>query len=382
MAAALKFPDQGPRKRWLNHIPQWIVETEEYVSLTAGCKQTLQAIANACDAPTQPDGDLTVAFGGKALAQAAGVSIRSLFTHIKTLERLGFIVTLGRGGVVGARNVSNLYGIPGAPGNMSDRSRRREMRTMVKGEDGVYRPQVIQPGDQATLWPKKELEPEVVHRKLTAKAPRWEGGRANFARGSCKNCTPPSPYPSPYEKKHAPKVSKRRGKFGRIRNIEPVELRDDAKLLALYRELVREGVVRDCEADLLFVFGAAVHALRRADNPCAMFVSMVRNNENERIYVTNGDDEEARYRVRRVRGEQRASDGACEPIPSPRHSEAIELSEDAVFVCAAIKAGHARGIRTHDALVRQLHAEDRTWTRERWDKAIRELEQARVERFG
>ena len=88
------------------------------------------------------------ALGGRELIEAAvganrqGQPRRSTFwLHIRKLETLGFVALLMRGGVVGSRSVSNVYGIPGRPGGLDHRRSDRELVRMVADRNGRLRPE-------------------------------------------------------------------------------------------------------------------------------------------------------------------------------------------------------------------------------------------------
>ncbi len=392
MAAALKYTDRAFQEpqggKFHNHLPRWIAHSEAYHALSRGCKQTLQAIANSCDRPATAEDDLLGARGGTSLEQRAGISTRTFKRHVKELEQCGFIVALKIGGIHRGRTTSNVYGVPGQPGSLNRWKRRRQARMMVKGEDGKYRPVVLEPGDQVTLWPTQDLTPEVVNRNITENATTEVASKCfpsdKMSHRVCQNVTLPSPVPSMRSKEHARPKAKRSGSARRSRRwidrVQVDDLRCTERLRALFEECLCHGLVVDTEDQWFRFVVAAERCLQIGRKKGAMFGSMVRSRQLH--FVSQEDEENACKRLRAWKNRLSPAKGSGEPLASTGDSESVDLSEDAVFVRAAIKAGRARGIRTHDALVRHLHAEDRTWTRERWDKAIRELEQARVERLS
>ena len=86
---------RGNRPAWFNQVPAWIRNDERYLDLVKSIRRTHQAIANRCNAPDS-DGNLVGCFGGKSLADDARCSVRSLWNHVKRLEALGFLATVGR----------------------------------------------------------------------------------------------------------------------------------------------------------------------------------------------------------------------------------------------------------------------------------------------
>lgn len=102
---------------WHNRLPLWIQADAGYQKLRQGPRQTLQVIANRCDA--LGDGGLAtllVCFGGEGLAEACGCDWRTLRRHLAQLRSLGFIIELSHGG----GRLASVYGIPGCRGELDD----------------------------------------------------------------------------------------------------------------------------------------------------------------------------------------------------------------------------------------------------------------------
>ena len=137
-------------------VPQWITTTPEWRKMRAGCRLQLAAIAAACEA-ADADGNLLYAIGGAPLLQACQCARSTFFERLRRLESAGFVVTLSRGGNIGDRQFGNVYGVPGRPGVLDARAVARRLQRMERGGDGVLRPVVIAPGEQARLFDKSQL---------------------------------------------------------------------------------------------------------------------------------------------------------------------------------------------------------------------------------
>lgn len=75
------------------------------------------------------------------------------------------------------------------------------------------------------------------------------------------------------------------------------DLRNDGRLRKLHQSLVRARWVTGSEADRLHVFAAAEHALRLGDNPCGLFIWLVRNARWE--FLSQEDEDRGRQRLAR-----------------------------------------------------------------------------------
>ena len=308
MAQAVRQTQAAPRPqqgRWHNHLPAWITEDAGYRRLTPGYRQTLQAIADMCDQPDQ-HGSLLGAFGGKGLIQRIGCSRSTFWQHVKRLEALGFVVPIARGGLLGLhgqagyRNIGNVYGIPGRRGGLDQRRSHREMRRMVRDQNGRIRRQVLRPGDQPTLWLAEELRPRNVttHRTFNRGSPKvglpvvrnsdWgspEIGHHHHHR------------PSPLWKNHGACAEQRRdGARRRLRHCTPEDLADTGRLLRLYEDSVERGVAQPGEHGRLIFVGAAERALEEGRNPCALFADLV--NRQRWMFVTIEHETRANERIK------------------------------------------------------------------------------------
>ncbi len=359
-----------PTSKWHNALFSWIQSDQRYQRLRPQFRHTLQSIANACS----PDdsGNLVGAFGGQRLIERAGCGRSSFWRHVARLEKLGFVVTLSRGGTVNGRNYGNVYGIPIAPGALDERRCARRMQRMVTGDDGVRRPQVLEPGTQPTLW-----RPPTSG---TAPPKEWDGGSPKVGRGPSQNGTVSSSVSSPVDEKNHGACA-RRNKSARLPHVDAATLADTGKLLDLHQEAASRGLVSAGEHGRLQFVSAAEHALAlvRRDghgDPCRVFASLV--NCGHWLYVTQADEEAANRRLK-------AHLHGTTPPRAVERTPAVDplagLSPDARLVAQILEAAEACKWR---GTPRELyeHATERSpperrWSWEQWQAAMTEARQAR-----
>lgn len=374
MTAAMPQPSATG---WHNNLPAWIMVDERYERLVPSIRRTLQAIADKCDAPDQ-QGNLTGAFGGQSLVESAGCSVRSFWNHLARLEQLGFVATLGRGGTIGRRNYGNIYGIPGSRGSLDSRRARRRMQVMVDSGDGRLRPHIVEPGDQVMLWPttKASGPASLGHHYRGPRAPKLHGGRAKLhGGGRAKLHTTIDPHGVPPDKNHGRDGACRPRPGGSARRTLPhtsiEDLRSPCRLLSLFDQAVRRGLVQGCDDDRLRFFAAAAHAIRCAtSNAPGLFASVV--NGGRWLHLTNGDEEVAAAWLRGLRDGPRTR----QPQWRPPRQPAARLSHDARLLLAARKVAHDRRGAAGDPY-RMLRLQDPSWTRDRYDAAQEEIDQRR-----
>lgn len=151
------------------------------------------------------------------------------------------------------------------------------------------------------------------------------------------------------------------------------DLDDTGRLLKLFDQATRSQFVDGGHRDQLRFVGAAEHARTIGSvNPPGLFAWLIRNRRWE--FITDGDEDAANRRIK-----QHLYGGSQErrsEKPVPRRNPQEELSEDARFVRAARQLFRQRGIRQDPLLVVRRERPD--WTRERWDAACRELDEARL----
>jgi hypothetical protein len=92
-------------------LPEWILDSQDYASLTPHQKGTLNAIARRCSWEPYPDGTLAVAVCGGDFAEEAFVGRSGLYRHLRLLERAGFLRCVGLVGRAGVK----AWAIPGRP---------------------------------------------------------------------------------------------------------------------------------------------------------------------------------------------------------------------------------------------------------------------------
>ena len=141
-------PSAQQGHEWFNELPVWIREHPEYMKLRQGPRQTLQVIANRCDAPLQGKRDaptvskaLLGCFGGKSLTKTCGCSASTFWVHLKKLIDLGFVVPLTNGG----GHTASAYGVPGHAHELD----RFVARRTTRGDRGSG-------GDKAKKWTKND----------------------------------------------------------------------------------------------------------------------------------------------------------------------------------------------------------------------------------
>ena len=173
---------------------------------------------------------------------------------------------------------------------------------------------------------------------------------------------------SPRRGRPAPGRGSRRPGQPDLRNVVPEDLKDTGRLLDLYGQAVALGLVAESEHDRLRFVAAAEHArIIGTKNPCGLFARLVRGGLLH--FVTYDDEVAASVRIRR-----HLYGSGLEVRPSSRVGIATarpELSADARLV-QAVQAAARTGYRGNAfPLLKRRKPE---WTRERWDRAVEELD--------
>lgn len=151
-----------------------------------------------------------------------------------------------------------------------------------------------------------------------------------------------------------------------LRDVTLADLSDVSRLLALHQQVIARGWLRGGEAAQLTVVAAAVHARRVGQEPCRLFVALLRDQRWE--VITQEDEDQARTLLRGHRdGPRRRNAAACAPGPG------APLSDDARFALLAPQVLRQAGWPGAPFLGVKLH--DPTWTRTRWDRAQAALAQ-------
>ena len=156
-----------------------------------------------------------------------------------------------------------------------------------------------------------------------------------------------------------------------LRNVVPEDLRDTGRLLELHGQAIARGWVTTSDRDRLRFVGAAEHArVIGTKNPCGLFVRLIRCGLWS--FLTQDDEDAANARLKRhLYGSSRN-----DLPPKVQAVRAVEFLSDDARVVRSIRAAVARTGYRGDAfpLLRREHP---SWTRERWDQALAELEQAK-----
>ncbi|MGE3537361.1 MAG: hypothetical protein AB7N91_07980 [Candidatus Tectimicrobiota bacterium] len=152
-----------------------------------------------------------------------------------------------------------------------------------------------------------------------------------------------------------------------LRDVTRVDLSDVGRLLALHQQAMARGWLRGGEAAQLTVVAAAVHARRVGQEPCRLFVALLRDQRWEVITQEDEDKALAILREHRDGPLRRHAAAACAPEAD------ATLSDDARFALLAPQVLRQAGWRGEPFLGVKLH--DPTWTRARWDRAQAALAQ-------
>jgi hypothetical protein len=157
-----------------------------------------------------------------------------------------------------------------------------------------------------------------------------------------------------------------------LKHVVPEDLRDTERLLTLFAEANAQGFIGGSESErLTFVATAERARLRGTTNPEGLLAELVRRRLWH--FVTQDDEDRAHQRLREhFYGRRRE-----EKLPAPRHPLKA-LSKDALFV-ADISARLRRTGFTGDVFV-AVSDELPEWTRERWERAVTEVEHAKQQR--
>jgi hypothetical protein len=156
----------------------------------------------------------------------------------------------------------------------------------------------------------------------------------------------------------------------RLEDVRVEDLKDTDRLMELLGQAVARGLVSGSDADRLRLVGAAEHALAIGQgNPAGLFMYLVRGKLWR--YLTQEDEDRANVRIKAfLRGPELPRVG-----PSFRPPSRPALSEDARAVREFRRAFAAAGYRGDP--FPQVRRHDPSWTRERWDAALAELDGAR-----
>jgi hypothetical protein len=159
-----------------------------------------------------------------------------------------------------------------------------------------------------------------------------------------------------------------------LRDITRDDLKETGRLVTLFDQAVKGGLVSASEADRLRFVSAAVHAHAVGSEPPRLFAWLVR--ERRWNFITQADEDEAHARLKRWMSppveptSRRGLEALGSPVPRPPKRV---LSKDALLVEHLTNELRRRGINRDAFLVVRPHL-PADWTRERWDKATLELQ--------
>jgi hypothetical protein len=156
-----------------------------------------------------------------------------------------------------------------------------------------------------------------------------------------------------------------------LRDVRLEDLRDVGRVLALGEQAQARGWITGSEADRLNVVAAAVHARRVGQEPCRLFVALLRDRRWEVITQEDEDTAWGGLRDYLYGPAPREQPAAATP------ASAVPLSDDARFVDLAQRVLRQAGGRGVPFLAVKLQYPE--WTRQRWEHAQAELEQWRLQ---
>ena len=205
---------------------------------------------------------------------------------------------------------------------------------------------------------REEKTPETERRTASGASPAPARGESNTPTPTARPCplAPPT-----------------------LRNVTSEDLKDTGRLLELYRQAVAEGLVTSSERDRLRFVAAAEHAqVIGTRNAPGLFIRLVKGKLFH--FLTQDDEDAANTRIKRhlfgmpVKPKRVGCSSLGGQSPSGAGGERPILSADAVLV-RAVRAAATQARYRGDAFY-LLKRERPEWTRERWDRAVSELESA------
>ena len=154
-------------------------------------------------------------------------------------------------------------------------------------------------------------------------------------------------------------------------HIVPDDLWDTGRLLTLFEQAQTERLIGKSDSERLIFLATAHHArVIGTTNPCGLLAALIRRKLWH--YVTASDQDAASTRLKQYLYRQ-----PPQQRRAPQHTttESPELSQDA----AIVRHVHTELARAgfHGEVFALVSRQDASWTRERWDNAVRELAQAR-----
>lgn len=159
----------------------------------------------------------------------------------------------------------------------------------------------------------------------------------------------------------------------KLHDIRLEDLRDTGRLLELHRQAIKRGDPVNGEGGRHDFIALAERARRHGDDPPRMFAWLLR--EGRFDFITHEDEDAAAGRLRELRQGPRQNSRAVLVTRKPR---AVELSEDARRYAACIMAAKQKRLNDPFIAARQVFG----WTREQWQRAQAEYDQARADRWA
>jgi len=154
-------------------------------------------------------------------------------------------------------------------------------------------------------------------------------------------------------------------------HIVPEDLQETARLLTLFAQAQTHGLIGTSDSERLTFLGLAEHAkVVGVANPCGLFAALVRR---QCWHFVTDSDEDAAYQ--RLKAHLYGADHQTRDSPQPHDLAQAELSKDAAIV-RYLQTQLARAGFEGD-MFGLVSRDDASWTRERWDNAVCELDQVR-----
>jgi hypothetical protein len=168
-----------------------------------------------------------------------------------------------------------------------------------------------------------------------------------------------------------PSATSRPSPAARLEDVRLEDLKDTPRLMNLLGQAVARDLVSHSEADRLRFVGAAEHALALGkENPAGLFVSLVHGKLWR--YLTQEDEDRANRRIKAfLRGPEPARVGALVPGRAMGGSRSLDAQ-----VVSEVRAAFIREGVFRDPFP-EFARRNPSWSRERWDAAMAELQGAR-----
>ena len=152
-----------------------------------------------------------------------------------------------------------------------------------------------------------------------------------------------------------------------LHHMVPEDLQDTARLLTLFEQAHREGLIGKSDGERLAFLSLAEHARGIGTvNPCGLFAALVRRQCWH--YITDRDEDAASARLKQY---WYGREGPRSPVAPPRPAALSPLSKDAFMVRELHRELARAGFQGE--VFGWVHRAYPEWTRARWDAAVTEL---------